>query len=111
MLPGGLKELSITSLKTGPDTVIDHLLPKNLKSLSLCFCENIKLPAKLPASLSSISLSSMDTITWEIQPYELPKGIDIKTDGYVKLNPDILTRNDITFYDLPAGEASIFQPG
>lgn len=111
MLPGGLKELNITNLKTGPDTVIDHLLPKNLKSLSLCFCENIKLPAKLPASLSSISLSSMDTITWEIQPYELPKGIDIKTDGYVKLNPDILTRNDITFYDLPAGEASIFQPG
>ncbi len=54
MLPGGLKELNITNLKTGPDTVIDHLLPKNLKSLSLCFCENIKLPAKLPASLSSI---------------------------------------------------------
>ncbi|EFF0785340.1 type III secretion effector GogB [Escherichia albertii] len=111
MLPGGLKELSITNLKTGPDTVIDHLLPKNLKNLSLCFCENIKLPAKLPASLSSISLSSMDTITWEIQPYELPNGIDIKIDGYVKLNPNILTRNDITFYDLPAGEASIFQPG
>ncbi|ECD9376915.1 hypothetical protein FNI58_04115 [Salmonella enterica subsp. salamae] len=111
MLPDGLKELSIASLETGPDTVIDHLLPKNLNSLSLCFCGNIKLPAKLPASLSSISLSSLDTITWEIQPYELPKGLDIQTDGYVKLNPDILTRNDITFYHLPAGEASIFQPG
>lgn len=111
MLPDSLSDLSITFLKTTPDTVIDDILPKNLKSLSLCFCEDVKLPIKLPSSLSSISLSSLDTIRWEIQPNELPKGIDIHSDGYVKINPEVLTRSDITFEHKPVGEAAIFQPG
>ncbi|EFR3514819.1 type III secretion effector GogB [Salmonella enterica] len=111
MLPEGLKELSIELIRTVSDTVIDDILPEKLKKLSINFCDNIKLPVKLPANLKSINLSSMTPVVWEIPTCNLPAHIDISTDGYVKLNPEFLTRSDITFSHKSAGDALSFQPG
>ncbi|WP_079774648.1 type III secretion system protein [Salmonella bongori] len=111
MLPVGLKELSIVFIRTANDTVIDDILPENLKKLSINFCDNIKLPSKLPVNLESISLSSMTPIEWEIQTCNLPAHLDITTDGYVKLKPEFLTRNDITFSHKLAKDALSFQSG
>ncbi|HCC0890427.1 TPA: type III secretion system protein [Salmonella enterica] len=111
MLPEGLKELSIELILTVPGTVIDDILPENLKKLSINFCDNIKLPVKLPVNLKSISLSSHTPVVWEIPSCNLPAHIDITTDGYVKLNPEFLTRSDITFSHKPAKDVLSFQPG
>ncbi|EBO0300824.1 hypothetical protein DSO51_24510, partial [Salmonella enterica] len=111
MLPEGLKELSIELIRTVSDTVIDDILPEKLKKLSINFCDNIKLPVKLSANLKSINLSSMTPVVWEIPTCNLPAHIDISTDGYVKLNPEFLTRSDITFSHKSAGDALSFQPG
>lgn len=86
-------------------------MPDKLKKLSINFCDNIKLPVKLPVNLKSINLSSRIPIVWEIPTCNLPAHIDISTDGYVKLNPEFLTRSDITFSNKPAGDALSFQPG
>ncbi|EEO0197898.1 type III secretion system protein, partial [Salmonella enterica subsp. enterica] len=55
MLPEELKELSIELIRTVPGTVIDDILPDKLKKLSINFCDNIKLPVKLPVNLKSIN--------------------------------------------------------
>ncbi|XJQ35541.1 type III secretion system protein [Edwardsiella ictaluri] len=113
MLPDDLKELNLKNLNAAPDTVIDSLLPKGLNDLTLFFCKDINPPTKLPAGLSSISLLTPkdNPISWGIQPHDLPKDIDICINGYVKINPEVLTREDITFSHLPHGEASAFQSG